>query len=372
MRTPDFGRCALTLCVAAATGCGGSQPPISASSAVAQAPASTGYKSLYSFGTSSDGQEPEAALIDVKGALYGTTYGGGVHGDGIVFSMATTGTEKVLYSFQGGSDGANPRASLLAVKGVLYGTTESGGEIDGGTVFKITTAGGEKVLHNFGPVPDGLHPVASLIDLNGTLYGTTYQGGEDSFCDYGCGTVYSISTNGNEKVLRSFSLYDDGVTPIANLIDVKGTLYGTTEYGVGSKGELGSGNVFSVSTTGAESVLYNFPLGGYGGEVPLAGLINVKGTMYGTTGAGGDDGGGIAFSITTSGSFAILHSFGAGVDGDAPWAPLLFARGTLYGTTYGGGAYGKGTVFSMSLPARRRYSIVLATVPMARHLFRRA
>ena len=48
-----------------------------------------------------------------------------------VFSVSTTGNEKVLYSFRGNilsatTDGANPSAGLLAVKGVLYGTTSMG------------------------------------------------------------------------------------------------------------------------------------------------------------------------------------------------------------------------------------------------------
>src|ERR1700722_5214624 len=129
MRSRDLKRFALNVCVAVVmlAGCGGSQPLISAPSMMAQSPASTGYKSLYSFGKGSDGQQPKAALIDVNGTFYGTTYAGGVYADGTVFSMSTTGTEKVLYSFQGGSDGANPSASLLAVKGVLYGTTEHDG-----------------------------------------------------------------------------------------------------------------------------------------------------------------------------------------------------------------------------------------------------
>jgi uncharacterized repeat protein (TIGR03803 family) len=335
--------------------CGGSQPPISRSGEVPQAPATTRYKSLYSFGSGSDGQTPNAALIDVNGALYGTTYRGGGYADGTVFSMSTTGTENVLYSFQGGSDGANPSASLLTVKSVLYGTTEYGGrEFDAGTVFKISAGGREKVLHNFGPVPDGLFPVASLIDVKGTLYGTTSQGGDDASCDDGCGTVYSISKNGKEKVLHSFTAYADGVLPLASLIDVKGTLYGTTAAGIGSPGNnTGFGTVFEVSTMGTESVLYNFPDGGFHGYLPASGLINVNGTLYGTTAGGsaysGSVGRGTAFSITTSGSLTTLHSFGSGPDGGYPYAPLLNVKGTLYGTTSSGGTYGKGTVFSLAL-----------------------
>ena len=77
-----------------------------------------GYNVLYSFGKPHDGQEPKAALTEVNGVLYGTTYGGG-KGDGTVFSISTTGTEKVLYRFRGNKDGANPSASLVDVKGLL-------------------------------------------------------------------------------------------------------------------------------------------------------------------------------------------------------------------------------------------------------------
>jgi uncharacterized repeat protein (TIGR03803 family) len=351
-----LNRCALSVfaSVVMLAGCGGSQPLIGTPSAVPQAPASTGYKSLHSFGKGADGQEPKAALIDVNGTFYGTTYGGGsiacAGGCGIVFTITSSGKETVVYRFGGGNDGANPSASLLAVKGVLYGTTGHGGGVDFGTVFKINTRGREKVLHSFGPVPDGLNPVASLIDVKGTFYGTTFQGGDDSVCGFGCGTVYSIAKNGKEKVLHSFAAYSDGVSPLANLIDVKGILYGTTEAGMGNTASNTSfGTAFSISTTGTEKVLYDFGSGSY----PAAGLINVNGTLYGTTREGGaygpSLGGGTAFSITTSGSLTTLHSFGSSTDGVYPYAPFLNVKGTLYGTTSAGGAYGKGTVFSMSL-----------------------
>jgi uncharacterized repeat protein (TIGR03803 family) len=364
MRSRDLNRFALGVCVTIVmlAGCGGSQPLIGAPGAILQAPASTRYKSLYSFvKRSSDGQEPKASLIDVNGVFYGTTYAGGVYDDGTVFSMSATGTEKVLYSFQGdngsANDGANPSASLLAMKGLLYGTTEYGGiPSDGGcnagTVFRISTLGTEKILYRFygynchdHVYNDGGNPVASLIDVKGKFYGTTDNGGDGN-----SGTVFRIDISGREEVLHSFALYQDGANPLANLVDIKGDLYGTTEIGEGTGGENGGfGTVFSVSTTGTEQWLYNFPYGGSGGEVPFAGLIHEKGTLYGTTGYGGADGGGIAFSITTSGSLTILHSFGSGTDARYPYAPMLNVKGTLYGTTKAGGAYGKGTVFRISL-----------------------
>ncbi len=40
-------------------------------------------------------------------------------------------------SFGGGNDGAVPSAALIAVKGTLYGTTSGGGTYGKGTVFAL-------------------------------------------------------------------------------------------------------------------------------------------------------------------------------------------------------------------------------------------
>jgi uncharacterized repeat protein (TIGR03803 family) len=44
--------------------------------------------------------------------------------------------ERVLHSFNG-TDGANPYAALIDVKGLLYGTTEVGGAYNYGVVFSL-------------------------------------------------------------------------------------------------------------------------------------------------------------------------------------------------------------------------------------------
>jgi uncharacterized repeat protein (TIGR03803 family) len=88
---------------------------------------------LYSFCSQqncTDGQNPNPALIDVNGILYGVTIAGGTSNCdcGTVFSLdSKTGTETVLHSFGDGADGQAPEASLIAVNGILYGTTENGG-----------------------------------------------------------------------------------------------------------------------------------------------------------------------------------------------------------------------------------------------------
>ncbi|MGB8965119.1 MAG: hypothetical protein WCB99_05720 [Candidatus Cybelea sp.] len=44
----------------------------------------------------------------------------------------------------------------------------------------------------------------------------------------------------------------------------------------------------------------------------------------------------------------MLHSFGDGTDGAQPFAGLVDVKGTLYGTTAQGGTYGYGTVFALT------------------------
>jgi uncharacterized repeat protein (TIGR03803 family) len=314
-------------------------------------------KMLHSFGERSDGRDPVAGLVDVNGTLYGTTVSGGAYGCGsvncgTVFSITTDGTEKVLHSFSGGNDGCFPAAGLVDAGGILYGTSAWCGAHGWGTVFSVTTGGTEKVLHSFGKGTDGVHPVAGLIAVSGILYGTTAGGGAHKAPTYGGdGTVFSITASGTEKLLHSFGAKTDGVFPAAGLIDVRGTLYGTTEYGGAYNHFYSGGTVFSITTDGREKVLHSFGKRADGSD-PVAGLIEVNGTLYGTTSEGGTHGCGsvdcgTVFSITTSGRENVLHSFGEPTDGRYPFAGLIDLSGTLYGTTAGGGDHGGGTVYSI-------------------------
>ena len=387
-----ISRYALSSCVAAVmlSSCGGSQPPIGAPGAMQQnraiAPAYTSadriasgspeYRVLYNFnGKDLDGVDPYGALIDVNGTLYGTTYNGGTYGhgtseggEGTVFSITRTGAEKVLHSFGKGSDGSLPLAGLTDVSGTLYGTTSSGGTSGHGTVFSISTAGEEHIFYSFRGRPhhDGDAPAASLIDVNGTLYGTTQNGGKYGSLHHkgrsGDGTVFSITTSGTESVLHSFDS-SNGRSPSASLIDVNGTLYGTTyeggPYCTGSGAfDDGCGAIFSITLAGKEHVLHYFGSGS-DGKHPN-GLLDVKGTLYGTTFAGGQCnastyGCGTVYSISPDGtSYQVLYNFGEPPDGYAPSeGSLIDVKGTLYGTTLAGGKYsnigaGYGTIFSIT------------------------
>lgn len=350
----------------------------------------SGYTSIYSFAGAPDGAIPYAGLVDVKGTLYGTTSTGGL-GGGVIYKITSAGVEKVLYSFKTGGAPNSPFAPLTFVNGALYGTTIAGGAASCGDVFRVTLTGVQKPLHVFKNGADGCTPIAPLLNVKGTLYGTTRDGGKAH--GVGVGTVFKISTTGAEKVLYAFkgstygdagsptagvtllngALYGasngggpkqdgavyrvtfsgsekvlhafdgtDGNSPLAKLLAVKNTLYGTTSSG----GAQNLGTVFSVTPTGATKILHSFRGGADGASPPSGGLVNLSGTFYGVTSAGGQNGAGTIFKITPAGKETVIYSFGGGYDGTSPSGALVSVNGVFYGTTSAGGTNGKGTVYS--------------------------
>jgi uncharacterized repeat protein (TIGR03803 family) len=303
-------------------------------------------KILHSF-SGSDGEYPYGSLVYVKGKLYGTTYYGGASGAGTVFSLTTAGKEKVLHSFTGGSDGSLPDAIMLYHGGALYGTTYSGGANGFGVVFKITLRGKESVLHSFkGQPSDGQGPEAGVIYYKGAFYGTAVGGGMSSG---GEGTVFKVTSAGKETVLHTFTGSPDGSEPVGDLMEYGGNLYGTTSTG----GSYGGGTVFKITPAGTLSILCSFGASGSNDDEigPGSGLINVNGTFYGTV--EGANVGGAVFSVTPGGAESFVYKFNLNGPSGGPVAPLgrlLDVKGTLYGTTLsntGQGSYG--TVFAVPL-----------------------
>jgi uncharacterized repeat protein (TIGR03803 family) len=263
-------------------------------------------------------------------------------------ARAQSYSDNVIYSFNGGSGGNEPVFSGVVQDkaGNFYGTTYAGGAYKYGIVFKVDPSGNETVLHSFGQGRDGRTPYGGLaIDPAGHLYGATNQGGIWSKnCTAGCGIVYEIEPDGQEKLLHAFAGGADGASPYGSLTrDAAGNLYGTTEMG----GEFNYGTIFKIDRNGTETVLYSFP-GQPGGQMPQAGVIrDAAGNLYGTTVAGGTYNYGSVFEFSASGEMTLLYSFVGGSDGESPDAPLFrTSNGNLYGTTFEGGN-GLGTVFKV-------------------------
>ncbi len=302
---------------------------------------------LYSFGSADDGVTANGLLND-NGTLYGTTDAGGTYDKGTVFSFdLKTNTETVLHSFGSSGDGANPEMVVpIQWKGVLYGTTAWGGAYGVGTVFSIDPQSGtETVLHSFqNNGVDGWGPWTGLTAAHGMLYGVTDSGGTLIDCGAnGCGTVYSVNPqNGDETVRYSFTNEGGNNTPFASLLSSKGLLYGTTQTWA-----------FSFDPdTNVETVLKGS--GDAGGS--YGALTNMHGTLYGTTPDGGENSCsrqtkcGDVFSVDLkTGTGGIVYSFqDNGSDGNTPYAGLVEVKGALYGTTTSGGTYNGGTIFKIT------------------------
>ncbi len=310
----------------------------------------TGFSLLKSFtGTSGDGRHPCAGLI--RGSdnwLYGSTRIGGVSNWGNIFRLGQDGSGySVIGSFTDPNGGRHPHGRLVeGADGALYGTTYQGGASNLGTVFKLAKdgSGGLVQLAAFSQAfTDGANPEAGLLKASdGWLYATTCRGGAASY-----GTIFKLAEGGtNFATVRDFSLSgDDGsfATKVFQASD--GALYGTTESG----GSNDLGTVFKLNADGSgQAILHHFTRANADGNYPTMLLEAADGWLYGTTHSGGTSNLGTVFKLTTSGSnYAVLRSF-AGPDGGNPFGITVSADGRVFGTAYRGGSNQNGVVYSMS------------------------
>ena len=334
---------------------------------------------LYSFKGGNDGCIPVAGLVfDKSGNLYGTTKLGGSHSVGTAYKLAKSGStwsKSVIHNFGGTNDGEYPTGSLIIDSaGDLYGTTEGGGshgdgeENVGGTAFKLAPnssgAWTETIMHSFGGSGDGISPRAKLVeDSSGNFYGTTYLGGADS-----AGTAFKLAPKSgggySETIIHSFnpafvSYPVDGTNPAAGLVfDSKGNLYGTTT--VGGDGSVGTyagggGVVFELSPSGGtwnETILYPFFHTFYGTSILFSGVIlDQSGNLYGAALEGGFKGALYKLTPASSGYWTEtdLYNFDGPHGANPAIGSLVFdSSGNLYGGAQNGGADKDGVVFKVT------------------------
>ena len=106
--------------------------------------------------------------------------------------------------------------------------------------------------------------------------------------------VCTISTHAqNYSVLYDFESIPDGQLPVAGMLERNGVLYGTTQEGGSYNVETPSGTVFSVDiSSGKETVLHTFDgfFTGPDGAFPSSSLVaDSAGNLYGTTIGGGSN-----------------------------------------------------------------------------------
>jgi uncharacterized repeat protein (TIGR03803 family) len=205
----------------------------------------------------------------------------------------------------------------------------------------IAGAQTESILYNF---PGGNPQSGVTFDANGNLYGTTVFGGVN-----GAGTVWEVSSTGTYSLLYSFGdSLTDGSGPVAGVtFDSHGNMYGTTRAG----GVNGNGTVWEISSTGTYSTLYSFGASASDANDPVGGVtVDSSGNLYGVTEFGGVNGKGALWEITSTGNYGILYSFGvSGGDAAYPVGNVTFdSSGDLFGTSAYGGVYGGGAIWELA------------------------
>jgi uncharacterized repeat protein (TIGR03803 family) len=282
-------------------------------------------------------------------------------GTSATFTVAATGSVPLSYQWQfngvslvdsgnvsgsaattltlGNVSAANAGAYSVIISNLVGVTTSTGAVL---TVVSVTAPNVTlSTLGSFGAGLHGYNPNGLVRGGDGRLYGTTQSGGANTF-----GTVFVVDPNGQPVDLYSFTGAGDGAYPYAALIQgADSNFYGTTPAG----GTNGSGTVFRMTTNGAVSGIYSFT-GGSDGASPYAPLVQgADGSLCGVTYFGGAYGYGTVFKVSANGVFNFLHPFTGGADGAYSDAALVQgADGNLYGAASGGGTQGDGTVFRLA------------------------
>lgn len=300
-----------------------------------------------------DGASPDVAPVQgINGNFYGVTLTGGANSDpyyccGTVYEATPSGKFTTLYSFCARTncpDGSGPTGIIQGVDGNLYGTTAAGGRYRRGTVFRITPQGKFTSIYSFcsqSNCPDGAQPNGGLVQaLDGNFYGTTPSGGANND-----GTIFKITPAGVLTTLYPFCPQTgcmDGKDPVAGLaLATDGNLYGTTVAG----GANGTGTIFEITTAGDFTAL--FSLDEYN-ALPNALTQAADGSFYGTTQSLGSQG--TAFQFIPPNTFNLLYTFtDTGISGSNPAAPLVQGSdGNFWGSASMGGRSGGGTMFKMT------------------------
>ena len=116
-----------------------------------------------------------------------------------------------------------------------------------GLTSQTAIASSFKIIYTFQGGNDGAQPTGPLININGLLYGATTYGGIDCKPN-GCGTIFSLTTSGTETILYKFKNEGDGFYPFG-LYEADNAVIGATNIG------SGPANIFSMTTDGKYTVL---------------------------------------------------------------------------------------------------------------------
>ncbi len=305
----------------------------------------------FSFGNADNGRAPVGSLVEAtNGRLYGMTYDGGIHNNGILFELnpANNSFVKIL-AFDDTLKGGKPRGSLIqATNGKLYGTTNKGGLFNQGVLFEydIKTKVFTKKI-DFKDSLRGSFPIGALLQAsNGLIYGMTTLGGSNND---GCLFEFNPVTSSFTKK-ADFDYIQTGRNPKGFLIQgSNGKLYGlTTSGGFSNYGTLIE---YNIST---DSLIKRVDFNTFARN-PQGSLVEASnGKFYGFSLNGYLNDGSIFEYDPVNNTFTpdkfefdMYNSYG--------WNPkgtlIQTVNGKLFGLIYRGSTYDRGTILEYNYVA---------------------
>lgn len=339
-------------------------------------------KTVYWLGSAGhDGFCPIGGVIPSgKGGLYGTAAGGGPYEKlgqqgpaGIVFELVPPSSgkgewrERIIYAFKLKSLGWVPNSTPLRDRyGALYGLVAIGGAHGSGGIYKLTpptvsaTAWTETLIYSFAPTDssDQIVDAPLIMDSSGALYSRDPEyGSKHNGAIIKLTPPTAMGHAWTMDVLYKFAGDADGAKPLGGVIfGAKGTLLGTTSAG----GNNNAGTIFSLTppvagnTAWTHNILYAYP-DNNGLSGPVASPVRGKGGTLYIANESGDNGSGSLSQLTppvagtTRWTARVLHHFTQQRDGGNPVSgPVVDENGVLYGTASFGGKYETGTLYQLT------------------------
>jgi len=299
-------------------------------------PDGTGDTNLHNF-DSLDGMTPLGTLFSDGSYIYGVTQRGGIKENGVIFRIKPDGTDDTVLHYFDSINGRWPEYEALISDGTyLYGTTWYGGKHGEGITFRIKPDGtAYSDIHDFDST-DGKQPQGALYYDGTYLYGMSLLGGSHNY-----GVIFRMKPDGTgDTNLLDFNGTNGLDSHGGPLISDGKYLYGMTLHG-------GTGNwgvIFRIKPDGTgDTVLHNFNY--TDGQAAYGSVLLYGSYLYGMTTAGGTSNSGVLFRIKTDGTNdTVLHNFVV-ASGTIPCGSLILVNNALYGLTQDEGAHSDGVIF---------------------------
>ena len=211
-----------------------------------------------------------------------------------------------------------------------------------GTLFGFTAGGAVSIVDdtNFGYFTLS----GATLGADGRSIREAIRTGGTGLCGTaGCGRIYKVSPTGTLTVCTILS------EPMGRILMHRrfwARTVSTTGTTPGSSAGSGISTAYSVTSSGTFTLLHTFAYAE--GQLVYGGLVQGSdGNLYGVSASGGANGLGTIFKMTTAGVVTVLHSWD-GTDGNGSYWPLIQASENFYGVTYIGGANNEGVIFKIT------------------------